>query len=135
MKLIRIEYSDLNPRQKEIFNFQKIAGELADYGYNCIKLADDWQGADFLAYHKDGRDTLKVQLKARLTISKKYAGKSLYIAFPICKRWYLVEHDRLVDLAGKYTNWLDSKSWQQNGNYHSANPNQKLLEALAGSQL
>ena len=27
------------------------------YGFNCIKLADDWQGADFLAYHKDGDRT------------------------------------------------------------------------------
>ena len=33
-------------------------------------LADDWQGADFLAYHKDGSGTLKVQLKARLALSK-----------------------------------------------------------------
>ena len=135
MKLRRIEYSDLNARQKEIFNFQKVAGELADYGYNCIKLADDWQGADFLAYHKDGRDTLKVQLKARLTISKKYAGKSLYIAFPMNERWYLIEHDKLVGLVGKHTDWLDSKSWKQNGHYHSKKPNRKFVEALAGFRL
>jgi hypothetical protein len=33
---------------------QKVAAILGDYGFNCIKLADDWQGADFLPYHKDG---------------------------------------------------------------------------------
>ena len=55
MKLRKIKYTDLNSKQKEVFNFQKVAGKLSDYGYNCIKLADDWQGADFLAYHKDGR--------------------------------------------------------------------------------
>lgn len=70
MKLRKISYSNLNSRQKEIFNFQKVARLLADYGFNCMKLADDWQGADFLAYHKDGCRTLKVQMKSRLTIGK-----------------------------------------------------------------
>lgn len=67
-----IRYDDLNAKQKEIYNFQKIAAALADYGFNCIKLQDDWLGADFLAYHKDGSQTLRVQLKGRVTIDKKY---------------------------------------------------------------
>ncbi len=66
--LQRIRYAELSAKQREIYNFQKIAAILADYGYNCIKLADDWQGADFLAYHKDGEQTLKVQLKGRVSI-------------------------------------------------------------------
>jgi hypothetical protein len=53
MQLNKVSYDNLNSKQKEIYNFQKVAGLLADYGFNCIKLADDWQGADFLAYHKD----------------------------------------------------------------------------------
>ena len=73
--------------------------------------------------------------KARLAISKKYAGKSLYIAFPMNKSWYLIEHDKLVDLVRKHTGWLDSKSWQQNGHYNSTKPNRKFVEALAGFQL
>ena len=55
-----VDYGKLKAKQKELFNFHKIAATLADYGFNCIKLADDWQGADFLAYHKDGSNTLKV---------------------------------------------------------------------------
>ena len=42
-----VSYRDLNAKQKELFNFQKIAARLADYGFNCIKLADDWQGSGF----------------------------------------------------------------------------------------
>ena len=57
MNLTKINYGELNARQKEIYNFQKVASLLADYGFNCIKLSDDWQGADFLAYHKDGDQT------------------------------------------------------------------------------
>jgi hypothetical protein len=49
-----------------------VAALLADNGFNCIKLADDWQEAYFIAYHKDGNDTLKVQLKPRPIIEKKY---------------------------------------------------------------
>ncbi|MDH4188385.1 MAG: hypothetical protein OEV08_15455 [Nitrospira sp.] len=68
MKLKKIAYSKLNSRQKEIFNFQKVAGLLADYSFHCMKLADDWQDADFLAYHKNGSHTLPVQLESRLKI-------------------------------------------------------------------
>ena len=55
MPLQRIKYSDLNARQKEVYNFQKVSALLADYGFNCLKPSEDWQGADFLAYHKDGQ--------------------------------------------------------------------------------
>lgn len=34
----RVEYEYLNSRQQENFNFQKIAGHLADFGFNCIRL-------------------------------------------------------------------------------------------------
>jgi hypothetical protein len=77
MKLKLVKYSDLNTRQKEIYNFQKVASVLADYGFHCIKLSDDWQAADFLAYHKDGKDSLRIQLKGRLAIDKKYQGRKL----------------------------------------------------------
>ena len=135
MKLKKVTYFKLNSRQKEIFNFQKVAGLLADYGFNCLKLADDWQGADFLAYHKDGTHTLKVQLKSRLTIGKKYQSKSLCIAFPFNNAWYLIEHDRLVALAKKYTNWLTSKSWREKGAYSSACLNPELLAALQSAKI
>ena len=81
LTLRRIEHKELTGKQQEIYNFQKVASRLAVYGFNCIKLDDDWMGVDFLAYHKDGCLTLRVQLKGRLTISKSYSGKDLYICF------------------------------------------------------
>jgi hypothetical protein len=131
MKLRKVSYSELNSRQQEVFNFQKVAGYLAEYGFNCIKLTDDWQGADFLAYHKDGNHTLKVQLKSRISISKKYLRKTLCMAFPIKGAWHLVEHDHLVALVKKHTTWLTSESWKRRGNYTSDSPNQNLVAALA----
>jgi len=130
MKFKRIDYSTLSGKQQEIYNFQKIAGVLAEYGFNCIKLADDWLGADFLAYHKDGLETLKVQLKSRLTIDKKYVDKRLHVAFPLSGEWCVVEHDELVRIVGQVTNWLNTPSWTSKGQYHSGKPSQKLIDAL-----
>ena len=130
MKLRRIDYGDLNSKQKEIYNFQKVAAVLADYGFNCIKLADDWRGADFLAYHKDGEEALHVQLKGRLTIDRKYCGRGLWMSFPVARTWYLVEHDELVRIVGENSNWLESSSWIDRGAYSSGRPSRTLLKAL-----
>lgn len=130
----KVRYEDLTSRQKEIFNFQKVAALLADHGFNCIKLADDWQGADFLAYHKDGEHTLKVQLKGRLTIDAKYVGKGLHMAFPIHGTWHIIDHDTLVEMCAVHTNWLSTASWA-NGGYSSGHPNAGLTAALAAFAL
>ncbi|MDG5749158.1 hypothetical protein P8Q88_13335 [Qipengyuania sp. XHP0207] len=92
----RITYADLNSRQQENYNFQKVAAELADYGFNCLRLSDDWQGADFIACHIDGETFIKVQLKGRLCIDKKYLGKGIHIAFFHGDACYLYDHDALV---------------------------------------
>ena len=131
VRLQRVNYNELKAKQKEIYNFQKVAGLLAEYGYNCIKLTDDWQGADFLAYHKDGTQTLKVQLKARINIKRNYMCKDLYLAFPVRDDWYLILHDDLVCIVGENTKWLNSPSWKNKGEYSSGKPSKELLARLA----
>jgi len=111
-----VEYEHLNSKQKEIFNFQKIAAVMAHYGFNCIKLQDDWEGADFLAYHFKGKHTLKVQLKPRMVVADKYKGKELWIAFPDGDCWYLVNHDRYID-ENKNAPWSNSNSWVEKLEY------------------
>ena len=131
VRLQRAKYDELNAKQKEIYNFQKVAGLLAEYGYNCLKLSDDWQGADFLAYHKDGTQTLKVQLKAHINIKRNYMCKDLYLAFPVRDDWYLILHDDLVCIVGENTKWLNSPSWKNKGEYSSGKPSKELLARLA----
>lgn len=111
----RIEYEKLNSRQKENYNFQKIAAVLADYGFNCMWLNDDWQGADFIACHIDGNSFIKVQLKGRLTIDKKYNGKDIYIAFDENDKWYVYPHDIVCDKLLNLELMSDSRSWCENG--------------------
>lgn len=135
MKLEKTEYKKLSARQKEIYNFQKVAAILADYGFNCIKLSDDWQGADFLAYHKDGAHTLRVQLKSRLGINRKYLGKNLCIAFPLKGNWYLLEYDELIAKIRQVTNWLNTDSWIKNDSYTTPAPSAALLKILEENKL
>ena len=127
--LEKIDYDSLTAKQKEIYNFQKIAADLADYGFNCIKLPDDWKGADFIACRIDGT-TIRVQLKSRLTIQKKYLEKELWMAFRVGDHWYLIPHDKLVRHVAETTPALKSKSWQAGGVYSWPNPPKQLLNAI-----
>ena len=58
-----------------------MAAILSNYGYNCIWLNDDWNGADCIAMHIDGVSDIKIQLKGNISFDKKYCGKNLYIFF------------------------------------------------------
>ena len=113
----RIAYQKLNARQQENYNMMKLGSVLADYGFNLIKLNDDWQGADCIASHIDGDTYLKVQLKGRLTIDKKYLEKDIYIAFRDGEQWYLYPHDDLVDKLHHVGIAVNTSSWTVNGHY------------------
>jgi hypothetical protein len=113
MHLTKISYKDLNARQKENYNFHKIAAALADYGYNSMRLNDDWQGADFIAVKGD--EMIKVQLKGRFTIEKKYLGKDIYVAFREDDLIKLYEHDKAVEILPE--NIVNSQSWSNQGGY------------------
>jgi hypothetical protein len=113
----KIIYEELNSRQQENFNFQKVAAHLADYGFNSLRLSDDWHGADFIACHIDGDSFLKVQLKGRLSIDVKYSGKNIYVAFCALGTWYLYPHDEVRDWLLTEGFMAGSKSWDEDGGY------------------
>ena len=112
----KIKYSNLNSRQKENYNFHKIASALANYGFDSMRLNNDWQGADFIAVHNDGEQMLKVQLKSRFTVDKKYIGKDIKIGFVEKGVCYIYDHDNMVSNLAERT--LNSKSWQEKGHYN-----------------
>lgn len=113
----KIQYDDLNAKQKENYNLLKLGSVLSDYGFDLLRLNDDWQGADCIANHIDGSTYLKIQLKGRLTIDKKYLDKDIYIAFRSVSEWYMYPHDDFVDYLHKQNIAIDSKSWVDNGHY------------------
>lgn len=128
----RVRYDDLNSRQKENYNFQKVAGRFADYGFNCLRLTDDWQGADFIACHMDGETFLKIQLKSRLTIDKKYVGKDIYIAFLLGDDCYVYPHDEFLEgLIERGALGEQSNLWRKKGNRSWPRPPSWAIQTLS----
>ena len=109
----KIDYDSLNSKQKENFNYHKVASALANYGYDSMRLNNDWQGADFIAVNGD--NMIKVQLKGRFTLDKKYIGKDIYIAFIEDKIVKIYNHDDALSIVPE--NLLYTKSWIDNGLY------------------
>lgn len=107
-------------KEIETYNFHKAAAVLAEYGFDCIRLSNDWKGADFLAHHNSTGKTLQVQLKTCLVIDKRYAD-DLYMCFPLDgtdSTWYLVKHADLVAIVKKYArHWFDQ--YQARGGFYS----------------
>ena len=130
LQLSQIEYSELNARQKENYNFLKVSAVLADYGFITMRLSDDWQGADFIAQHIDGKQFLKVQLKSRLCFYEKYCGKDLYIAFCSQAQWYLYPHDELLEQIRKITGITATASWLEHGGYSFPEISHQIKELL-----
>ena len=127
----KVAYESLNAKRKEAYNFQKVSGVLAEYGFLTILLSDDWQGADFLALHNSG-ETLKIQLKGRLHFSKKYYGKNLWICFydKDSWSWFLYPHDEVFDLVTNLNIILNTDSWNLKGEYHIGKLSKKLSELM-----
>jgi len=114
MNLRKIDYHTLNTKQQENYNFQKLSAALADYGYICMWLNDDWQGADFIALHIDGITDIRVQLKGSgITLDKKYIGKNIHIGFRHNEDYYLYSHDEV--LSTLEDRFEDTRSWIDKG--------------------
>lgn len=135
MGLQKIDFRKLGGKAKETYNFQKVSALLVDYGFATNWLNVDFESADFIAVHFNGIDILKVQLKSRVTIDKKYLGKSIWMTFPVYGHFYLIPHDELIIIIEKTTNWLQTDSWMERNAYSSQSPSKQLLEALASYKL
>lgn len=114
LNLTRIRYKDLDAKQKENYNYQKLSAVLADYGFVTMRLSSDWKGADLIAQHING-DTVLVQLKGRLTFCQKYIRKGLYIAFPYRGDWYLYPHDEFLEKVNAIIGIKNTPAWTENG--------------------
>lgn len=123
----KINYAELNSRQQESYNYQKISAILADYGYTTIRLSCDWKGADFIAQHLDGI-FLKVQLKGRLSFEKKYEGQDIHICFPTGEKWYLYPHDVLLPNILSIANV--QATYSKLGGYNFPSLSKKLIVLL-----
>lgn len=130
-----VAYAALNSRQRENHNFQKVSAVLADYGFVTLRLSDDWQGADFIAQHMDGRTFLRVQLKSRMGVARKYRHRDLWLCFPHDGDWFLCPHDVLLEYLLGQRRIGRTASWAEGGLYTQATPGQRDLTFLAPYRL
>jgi hypothetical protein len=134
VNLTRIRYKDLDARQKENYNYQKLAAVLADYGFVTMRLSSDWKGADLIAQHING-DTILVQLKGRLTFCQKYVGKGLYIAFPRRDDRYLYPHDEFLEKVNTMIGIKNTTSWTEKGVYSFPSLSKMMYKLLNQYQI
>jgi hypothetical protein len=135
LNLTLIKYRDLNARQRENYNYQKLSALLADYGFVTMRLSADWNGADLIAQHIDGDTFLKVQLKSRLTFCKKYVNKGLHIAFRRGADRYLYPHDELLEKVHMIAKMKGTLSWIEGGEHSFASLTKPLFQILNPYQI
>jgi len=128
MKLQKINYKDLNQKAQEMYNFQKVAAVLADYGFTCMWLNNDWKGADFIAVHVDGVTDIKVQLKGGLSFANKYRDKNIYICFIDNGETYIYPHDEVLE---KIKTKIADKKWREQGTYFQTRLSSKFRDMLS----
>ena len=127
IKLTKIEYRTLNSKAQETYNFHKMAAILADYGYNCLWLNDDWNGADCIAVHIDGISDFKIQLKGSISFARKYWAKNIYIAFFEQGDLYIYPQDYIL---AQVENNIADKTWLEKGTYFQTKITKKFREIL-----
>ena len=127
IKLTKIEYRTLNSKAQETYNFHKMAAILADYGYNCLWLNDDWNGADCIAVHIDGISDFKIQLKGSISFARKYWAKNIYIAFFEQGDLYIYPHGYIL---AQVENNIADKTWLEKGTYFQTKITKKFREIL-----
>lgn len=115
-----------------------MSGVLADYGFATYRLTDDWNGADFLAVHVDGKTFLRVQLKGRLTFQKKYFRQDIWLCFRHKGNVYLCPHDQLASEVVKLAieqgrkRYDLTESWKvDDGGYSYGSPPNWLMGHLS----
>jgi hypothetical protein len=82
----------------------------------------EWdEGIDFIVYREKDDLLLKLQLKSRWSIDRKYVGRNIGLLFRDKNIWYLCPHDDMVEYAHQNTSFLSSESWIARGIYHVPN--------------
>ena len=115
---LRATYRNMNARQQENYNFHKVAAIMADYGFNSMRLNDDWKFADFIAIHIDGATMLRIQLKSMLSVAEKYMGQGLHIGFLAGANAYVFPHDEFVRKAQHLgREFTQTVAWKKAGTY------------------
>jgi hypothetical protein len=112
----------------EMANRQEVLSIAMRFGFNAfVPLID--QGIDFILHRETDGRLLKVQLKSRWTIQRKYVGRDLYMAFPFDGTWCIAAHDAMIAWI-EGSQLAESESWRVGGSYSASKPPKFLRSKL-----
>ena len=131
----KADYTKLDGKQKEVYNFHCVAALLAKCGFATYPIRDDWNGGDMIARHMTSGETIIIQLKSRMTFDKKYLGKRLWIGFPHGADAFVFPHDEFLKayrtVRQKRGKSLDENdAWKTGGKVSWSSPTGELREML-----
>jgi hypothetical protein len=112
----------------EVINRNALVSLALAKGYNAFLPVYDG-GVDFILYRESDGHVLKVQLKGRWYIDKKYIDRDIWIAFSHQGRWYIAPHDEMVKM-GEKAGFTSSKSWLEGHAYSCPRPSRDMLDAM-----
>lgn len=133
----KVNYQDLDGRQKEVHNYHHIAALLAKHGYATYPIRDDWNGGDMIARHMTDpeKGNMTIQIKGRLTFDRKYLNKGIWIGFPAGADAYVFPHDEFLEdykraRSERGQPLENSKAWTEGGCVHWPRLTDELRELL-----
>ena len=99
IKLHEVDANSMNGKEIERVRINALATYFACRGWNLSELSDDSSYADFVLTNDDY--VLLIQLKGRISASKKYLNKGIYIMFPVyfdddSYKIYAVSNDNIM---------------------------------------
>ena len=113
---------------REVINRNALVSLALAKGYNAFLPVFDG-GVDFILYREADGHVLKVQLKGRWYIDKKYIDRDIWIAFHHDGRWYIAPHDEMVKL-GDQSGFTTTKSWLEGGAYSCPKLSKHMIESM-----
>ena len=120
--------SEFSSQSREVLNRYELCGQFLVKGF--VPFIPEYDaGVDFMLYREKDDSLLKVQLKSRWSVDRKYFGRNIWIAFPesgneSARAWFVVPHDLMVQ-HGKAKH-SKTESWLK-GIYHKPNLSADLL--------
>lgn len=112
---------------REVINRNTVVSLALDQGFNAFLPVYDG-GVDFILYRESDGLVLKVQLKGRWMIDRKYLGRDIWMAFPIAGEWYVMPHDTMVAFA-EAEGVTKTASWIDGGAYSKPRPSKATIAA------
>lgn len=113
----------------EVINRNALVSLALEKGYNAFLPVFDG-GVDFILYREADGHVLKVQLKGRWYIDKKYVGRDIWIAFSDAGKWYIAPHDSMI-AQGEAAGFTATRSWTEGGAYSCPGLSKQMLEAMS----